>query len=230
MSPNFDHPFKYDNHPSGPALRPTTPSADNRGGLVASVFSSKTDRFAYTGRMKVEVQHQPPASDPPPSVGKSKSARSQSLASSKADLRSESVTGMTFARAMGLDRSKHVPKKQDRAIFHPPLLDFAPYDWRAHDKLRVERLGFALDRASRAPPDAPFRGSVWRGCASLSPDGGLATPSAYDPPPLPQGWPPRRRPRRRRGQRRPVPALRVVPALLHRVPPSRSQRPSLRHR
>jgi len=65
------------------------------------------------------------------------------------DNRSEVVTGMTFARAMGLDKTTHKPVNAERHLFTPPLLDYEPYDWRSHDALRKSKMGFAISKSSR---------------------------------------------------------------------------------
>jgi len=108
-----------------------------------------------------------------PSARPAKYQPSSPLAPS--DTRSESITGMTFARAMGYDETVHSPKKQSRDITTPLLCDYEAYDWRLHDGKRRTGLGYAMDRVPRSVSDQ-FMGTSWRGCANVIPSNCLTNP------------------------------------------------------
>ena len=93
------------------------------------------------------------------------------------DPRSEVITGMTFARAMGLDSSVHSPKGQSRSLTRPVLLDYEPYDWRKRADEERARKGFAVDKVGRF--QGRFHGTSWRGCAALVPTNLADNPTSY---------------------------------------------------
>ena len=155
--------------------RPNTPSAErSKGGLTKAVFKSTSKRFIYNSNRNnynpYKVDPDQPCNPPPQTKTRPPLT--------KVDNRSEVVTGMTFARAMGVDRTKHKPKNAERHLFDPPLLDYPPYDWRSHDEKRRANLGFAIEKATRSSSDR-FYGTAWRGAASLTPSNLTSNPTSY---------------------------------------------------
>ena len=181
MSPSFpaEVPYKWD-RPSNsynPENRPSTPSS-----LVSSsFFSSTTDRFKYHGRQLKERIPTPPPSDGSPASSSRKNVPRFSKKVVVVDPRSSTILGMTFARAMGFDKSVHSPVGRTRDLLQVIPPDFPHYDWRLHDAKRVRELGYAMDKVGRPGPGVPFFGEVWRGCASLEPNDLNLNPGFYAP-------------------------------------------------
>jgi hypothetical protein len=161
-----DTPYSRDN-------RPHTPS----GGVYMSnaAFRSKTNRFKYTGRMVGnEVHdacvHQLAERDRPEKYRPPK-------AKPRGDGKSEIITGMTFARAMGLDETVHKPKGQDRDIAKPPLLDYDFYDPSPANEKKRASVGFKFPKVAR--DNGRFYGTAWRGCAAITPGNMNNNPVSY---------------------------------------------------
>ncbi|GMI13423.1 hypothetical protein TrVE_jg6763 [Triparma verrucosa] len=162
--------FIYDAPPVGNrAQRPQTPSNGRHYGATAA-FKSSSDRFKYIGRQTPkEVYPDPPV----------KSRDSNPQPKKKVDNRSETITGMTFAKAMGLDDREFKPRGQTRdAIFKEVLLDYEPYDHSKDEVKRRRNMGFAVDKMGRNQSER-FYGTAWRGCANLTPTNLPDNPTPY---------------------------------------------------
>ena len=162
--------YPYDAPSRNPYQRPVTPSKGRY--LSSAVFRSSSERFKYMGRMAPREVNQPP--EPRPEETK----KSTTKRAVRADNKSETIVGMTFARAMGIDETEHKPKGQKRdAIFKEPLLDYEPYDHSKDEEKRRRSIGFAVDKVGRS--GGRFYGQRWRGCANLVPTNLPSNPTSY---------------------------------------------------
>ena len=204
--PENAYPYDLPCHGSSRTIRIATSSGNkqNVGGMTRAAFMSTSSRFSEkserrSGRGRDEagdsnsVAKVDAKDNSAVDRGSHNRSTKKSISSSSStnttnttnttnknignDVRSEVITGMTFARALGLDPTVHKSRNQSREICSPPLLDYHPFDWRSYYEKQRDLKGFAIDKTKRL--SGRFYGTCWRGCASLVPSNMPDNPTSY---------------------------------------------------